>query len=60
MELRSTLKRVVGFHAGVRGVKGPGAWRVAESGTTPLFVQDLIGDLDIEHAAKRMLVVQNA
>ncbi len=59
VELRGKLRRVVGMFAGAHGVKGSARWRVAAEGPAELVVQDLIGEITIEHAAKRTLVVRN-
>jgi hypothetical protein len=60
VELRGSVRRVVGMFAGVHGIKGqPAAWKVADKGPPIVIVQDLIGELAIEHTSKRTLVVKN-
>lgn len=60
VELRGKVKRIVGMYAGVHGIKGPARWRIAAEGSPTLFIEDLIGEAEIDHAAaKRTLVVKN-
>ncbi len=61
VELRGKLRRIAGMFAGLRSATGqPPVWRVAADGPSPLFLDDLLGNVTIDHAAARTVVVRNA
>lgn len=58
VEIRGAVSHIEGTFAVVHGVKGPAKWTVGP-GAPVLVVQDFRGDIAIDHAANRTLVVAN-
>jgi hypothetical protein len=59
VEIRGSVKRIVGMFANVNGVKGHAVWKIGTEGPQVVVLQDCKGHLTIEHSAKRTLVVKN-
>ncbi len=60
IELRKTVRRIVGMFATVQGVNGPAKWIVSESGASAVVIEDFRGSIQVDHQAKaRILIVRN-
>jgi hypothetical protein len=61
--VRGKVKRIVGCQAGVRAIRSKDGrnpvWRIGDGGPSVLVIEGLIGDLRIDHAANRTLVVRD-
>lgn len=57
--IHGQTERIVGLFSGIHHVGGKGKWIIKPEGITTVFIQDCKGQMVIDHAANKTLVVSN-